>query len=335
MARFRSGRAARPGLRLPRLRAVRAGTRASLQPQQAAARPVRARHRRRRDLGRRRGRLRARRSRCHERPGLGALRAAEPGCGKPLRLGHRLRPGDPLLRHDHLRDPRQGLQPAPPRRTAGASGHVRRPRDSGRHRSSHQPRHHRRGAAAGPPSRRRRLPSIQGPRQLLGLQHPRVPRPACGLFGRGSRRPAGRPGRRVQGDGESSPRRRPGSNPRRRLQSHGRRQSPRADAVVPRSGQPGLLPPHGRRPALLPGHHRHRQHPQRRQPRLPAPDHGFTALLGHGDARRRLPFRPGRCSRPETRPFRPGLRLLRPRVAGPDRFEGQGDRRAVGCGAVG
>ena len=48
------------------------------------------------------------------------------------------------------------------------------------------------------------------------------------------------------------------------------------------------------RPALLHGLHRHRQQPQRPAPALAAAAHGLPALLGHRDARRRLPLRPRR-----------------------------------------
>ena len=49
-----------------------------------------------------------------------------------------------------------------------------------------------------------------------------------------------------------------------------------------------------RRSQALLRHHRHRQQPQRAPPRLAAADHGLAALLGAGDARRRVPLRPGR-----------------------------------------
>ena len=45
--------------------------------------------------------------------------------------------------------------------------------------------------------------------------------------------------------------------------------------------------------ALLPGLHRLRQHAQHAAPARAAADHGLAALLGHRDARRRLPLRPG------------------------------------------
>ena len=57
-----------------------------------------------------------------------------------------------------------------------------------------------------------------------------------------------------------------------------------------------LLPIDGQS-ALLHGLHRHRQHAQRAQSAGAEDDHGFAALLGDGDARRWLPFRPRRHAR--------------------------------------
>ena len=53
-----------------------------------------------------------------------------------------------------------------------------------------------------------------------------------------------------------------------------------------------LLPSRARRPALLPGLHRLRQHAEHAEPAGAAADHGQPALLGARDARRRLPLRP-------------------------------------------
>ena len=61
-----------------------------------------------------------------------------------------------------------------------------------------------------------------------------------------------------------------------------------------RSGASTTPPTTGssRRRQLLLRHHRHRQQPQRRPPRVAAADHGRVAVLGHRDARRRVPLRP-------------------------------------------
>ena len=81
---------------------------------------------------------------------------------------------------------------------------------------------------------------------------------------------------------------------------------------------------------LLLRHHRHRQQPQRPPPRVAAADHGLAAVLGHRDARRRVPVRPGLRAGPGVPRGRPAGRVLRPGQPGPDRQPGQADRRAVG-----
>ncbi len=83
-------------------------------------------------------------------------------------------------------------------------------------------------------------------------------------------------------------------------------------------------------PTLLHGLHRYRQHAQC-APAVCAPaDHGQPALLGAGDARRRVPLRPGRRPRPRGARGRAAVGLLRPDPAGPGGQPGQADRRAVG-----
>ena len=141
---------------------------------------------------------------------------------------------------------------------------------------------------------------------------------------------ARRPGAGVQGDGARAARGGHRGHPRRRLQPHRRGQPPRPDAVVPRHRQRRLLPARRRRPAALHGLHRHRQHAQRPPPAHPAADHGLAAVLGHRDARRRVPLRPRRDTGPRVLRRRPAVQLLRTRAAGPGRQPGQADRRAVG-----
>ena len=92
----------------------------------------------------------------------------------------------------------------------------------------------------------------------------------------------------------------------------------------------GLLPAGRRRQALLHGLHRHRQQPQRRAPALAAADHGLAALLGHRDARRRLPLRPGLDAGARVLRRRPAVDVLRTGATGSDRQPGEADRRAVG-----
>ena len=90
-----------------------------------------------------------------------------------------------------------------------------------------------------------------------------------------------------------------------------------------------LLPAH-RGPPVLHGLHRHRQQPEHAPPPRAAADHGLAALLGHRDARRRLPLRPRRHPRPGAARGRPPLGVLRPHPAGPGRQPGQAHRRALG-----
>ena len=184
-----------------------------------------------------------------------------------------------------------------------------------------------RRADAGAPVRARLHTRREGPVQLLGLQHHRLLRPAQRL--RQLRHPR-RTGPGVQDDGPGPAPGRHRGHPRRGLQPHRRRQPPRPDPVLPRHRQPGLLPAGARRPAALLRHHRHRQQPQRAPPRVAAADHGLAALLGHRDARRRLPVRPGLRAGPRVPRGRPALGVLRPGQPGPDRLPGQTDRRALG-----
>jgi glycogen operon protein len=73
---------------------------------------------------------------------------------------------------------------------------------------------------------------------------------------------------------------------------HTAERPPGADAVVPRHRQRLLLPPGGRRPPVL-RRHRRRERPADAQPPRAPTDHGLAAVLGDGDARRRVPLRPG------------------------------------------
>ena len=84
------------------------------------------------------------------------------------------------------------------------------------------------------------------------------------------------------------------------------------------------------RPAALLRHHRHRQQPQRPPPRVAAADHGLAAVLGHRDARRRVPVRPRLRAGPGVPRGRPARGVLRPGQPGPGRQPGQAHRRAVG-----
>ena len=102
------------------------------------------------------------------------------------------------------------------------------------------------------------------------------------------------------------------------------------DAVVPRHRQRGVLPARRGATGALLRHDGHRQQPADAQPARAAAHHGLAALLGHRDARGRLPLRPGRHARPAVPRGRPAERVLRPRAPGPGRLPGQAHRRAVG-----
>ena len=91
-----------------------------------------------------------------------------------------------------------------------------------------------------------------------------------------------------------------------------------------------LLPAGRRRPAVLHGLHRHRQLAERAASARAAADHGLAALLGHRDARRRVPLRPRLDAGPRVLRRRQALDLLRARAAGPGGLAGEADRRAVG-----
>ena len=89
-------------------------------------------------------------------------------------------------------------------------------------------------------------------------------------------------------------------DPRRRVQPHRRGRRGRPDAVLPRPRQRRVLPPAGRSEPLR-RRHRLRQHVRRAPPTGTAAGHGFAALLGAGDARRRVSLRPRGEPRPRRR----------------------------------
>src|SRR4029453_13911257 len=218
---------------------------------------------------------------------------------------------------------------APPGRATAPAGQLRRPGLGPGDRPPPAPRRHPPGAAARPPLRLRAPSGPDGADQLLGLQLDRLFRPRGPLL---LDRDPGPAGQRVQGDGPQPARGRDRGDPRRRLQPHRRGQPHGPDAVVPGPGQQLLLPDGGLQPALLHGLHRHRQHPERPPPPGAGPDPGLAALLGRGDARRRLPLRPGQRPGPQLPRGRPAVGLLRPDPPGPGGEPGEADRRALGRG---
>ena len=311
-----------------------------VQPGQAAPRPLRQGDRRRGRLGPGVLRLRLRRPRPAEHGRQRAARAPRRRQRPVLRLGQRPPARARDARHDHLRGPRQGpdasaTRPCPRRCAARTRRSPTRPSSSTSsslgitaielmpvHQFVHD--HH---------LVERGLRNYWGYNSIAFL----APHNGYTVAGHGAAPascptsgPAAEPGAGVQDDGQGAARRGHRGHPRRRLQPHRRGQPHGPDAVDARHRQPRLLPRHRRRPAPLPRLHRHRQQPQHAPPARAAADHGQPALLGHRDARRRLPLRPRLDAGPRAARRRPAVGVLRPRPAGPRRLAGQADRRAVG-----
>ena len=103
------------------------------------------------------------------------------------------------------------------------------------------------------------------------------------------------------------------------------------DAELQGHRQRGVLPPRRGRPANYYMDYTGTGNSLNvRPPALAAADHGLAALLGHRDARRRLPLRPRLRAGARVLRRRPARDLLRARAAGPGGQPGQADRRAVG-----
>ena len=332
LARLPPGGQAGAPLRIPRRRPLRAPGRAPLQPAQAPPRSLRQGHRRGDRVERRDLRIPGRRSRRGSDAGRSrqrALRSQERRGGPRIHVGRRPATAHPVAPDRDLRGARQGLHHPEPGRPEGAAGNLRRPGLPGLHRVPRAPRRDRRRADARPPLRARPPPRRARPHQLLGLQHDRLLRARFALRERGRPR---RAGARVQADGQGAPPGRDRGHPRRRLQPHRRGQPTRAHALLPRDRQRGLLPAGRRGPALLHGLHRMRQHARHdASPVRPAP-HGQPPVLGVGDARRRLPLRPGLGPGAGAPRGRSPLVLLRRDPPGPPDQPGQAHRRALGPG---
>ena len=221
----------------------------------------------------------------------------------------------------------KGMTAAASRDPGGDARHLRRHGAPGHDRPPDLAGHHHARTDARAPLRQRLLPRRQGAVELLGLQHHRLLRARLEVH---LQRQPRRPGAGVQGDGARAARRQHRGHPRRGLQPHRRGQPHGSHAVVPRHRQRRLLPARRRLAAALHGLHRHRQHAQRAPSAHPAADHGLAALLGHRDARGRVPLRPRGHPGPGVLRRRPAVVVLRPRPAGPGREPGEADRRAVG-----
>ena len=260
---------------------------------------------------------------------LGAVHA-EGGRGQPvLRLGQRPAAGHPVPPFGDLRGPRQGPDhgshpdvPEDLRGTYAGIGHPvidRLPDGAGRHRDR---------ADAGAPVRPRPAPGRPGHERTTGA----TTRSASSRRTTATR-PAGNLGQQVQ-EFRGMVKALHAAGIEVILDvvynhtAEGNHLGPTLS--LPRHRQRRLLPTRRRRPAALHGLHRLRQQPQRAQSADAAADHGFAAVLGDRDARRRVPVRPGRDPGPRVLRGRPAVHVLRGGAAGPGRQHGQADRRAVG-----
>ena len=327
LARVPAGRVVGPALRLPGPRPVGPRRGPALQPEQAADRPVRQGHRRPGRLG----------------PGLLPLRLRRPRRRATTTTARRTCPsrwctarsstGATTARRRRRCTSRSSTRstsraspppiPTCPSTSAAPTPAWPTPRSSTTSSRSASPR----SSCCRCTSSSTTPTSSSAACQLLGLQLDRLLRPPRRLQLERLARPAGAG---VQGDGARHARGRHRGDPRRRLQPHRRGQPHGPAGVVQGHRQPGVLPARPRGPAVLLRHDGHREQPQHGPPPHAAAHHGLAALLGHRDARRRLPLRPRRHPRPAVLRGRPALGLLRPRPAGPGRQPGQAHRRAVG-----
>jgi isoamylase len=196
------------------------------------------------------------------------------------------------------------LHPDVPEEHRGTYAGLAHPSD---HQPSQEARRHRDRADAGAPVHPGLDAARQGAAQLLGLQHAGLLRartramPRTRAVSRSSefksmvKAPARR-GHRGHLDVVY--------NHTPRATTWARRCRSRASTTRPTTARRG-------RQALLHGLHRHRQQPQHPAPARAAADHGLAALLGHRDARRRLPLRPGRHPGARVPRRRQALHLLR------------------------
>ena len=285
-----------------------------MQPEQAAARPLR--QGRRWPVGVERGdfSLPLRRSRVVEkRSRQRAVLPEERGHQSVLRLGTRSAPEHALAQDRRLRNTREGVHEAPPGHPRGAARNLRGHGPPGRGEVPAASRRHRGGAAAGAPVR-----AGLDTRARRGCATTGATTRSATLRRTTSTR-AGQPRRTgpgVQAAGQDPARGRHRSDPRRGLQPHRRGQPSRADAVVQGHRQRRVLPAHARQAPLLHGLHRHRQHAEHAAPARAAADHGQPALLGHRDARRRLPLRSRGDAGARAARRRPAVGVLRPHSAG-------------------
>ena len=251
-------------------------------------------------------------------PRLGAVRPQVGRRPRRLPLGRRRTAADRLVRLGDLRAARQGLHQAAPAHPGEPPRHLRRPRPPGDDRLPDRARGHGDRAAAGAPLRQRALRAEARADQLLGLQHPRLLRPARRL-----RRERRRPVEQVR-EFKAMVRAMHAAGIEVILDvvyNHTAEADELGpDAVLPRHRQRRLLPAARGGQAALHRLHRLRQHPRRPPPARAPDDHGLAALLGHRDARRRLPLRPRGGAGPVLPRRRQALGVLRRDPAGPGRL---------------
>ena len=221
----------------------------------------------------------------------------------------------------------KGFTAAPQRDPRAPARHVRRPRHADGDQLPPGPRRDGGRADAGAPVLHRAGRRGARDEELLGLQLDRLLRPARRLQLVGRPRAAGH---RVQADGQELPRGRHRGLPRRGLQPHGRGRGVRADVRLPGAGRPRLLQALRRPGQRLLGRHRVRQHRGLLQRGRAAADPRLAALLGHRDARRRLPLRPRVGAGAHGSRHRHAQRVPHHHRAGPGAAVRQADRRAVG-----
>ena len=294
----------------------------AVQPRQAAARPLRPRGQR---AGRADGPIYGlrppprRRRRRTQRAATTRLRAVRPRSvvvrddfdwGDDEQVRPRTRGRDTVVYELHVKGFTAAARPRCPRSCAGRTPASPPRRGTTTSRTSAS----RGRAAAGAPVRLRAGPGRARADELLGLQLDRLLRPAQRLLL--VRRPR-RAGRRVQGDGQGAARGRARGDPRRGLQPHRRGRPARADAELPRPRRRRLLQARrlGERRRDVLRRHRLRQHRRRGLPAGAAADPRLAALLGHRDARRRLPLRPDAGADPHRPPRRPEPGTSSPRSA--------------------
>ena len=192
LARLSARRAAGPDLRLSRRRAVQAGRRASLQPEQGPARSLCQGDRPRDALGRRDVGLQAGRSAGRPVVRRARQRRVRPAGGRGrrgLHLGRRPAAADSLEQDVIYEMHVKGFTQAASRRAGEAARHLRGPGSDAGDPLSQDAGHHGRRAAAGARSRRRPAPGRSRAGELLGLQHARVSSPRSRAMPRSPARP--------------------------------------------------------------------------------------------------------------------------------------------------